>query len=234
MDSPLVIIDYGMGNLRSVERKVARHHPDVRVSANPDVIAGASKLVLPGVGHFTMGVQNLKAKGIWDVLNQKVLIEQTPILGICLGMQLMARHSEEGDTAGLGWFNARVVRFRVEDRLRYKIPHMGWNTIRYQGRSSLFTDVPESAAYYFVHAYHLVCEDTEDVAGETTYAYPFVSVIEKQHIVGTQFHPEKSHDWGERLIANFCGMMEDTSPEFGISHGLNEPKQIRPDPSLQV
>lgn len=201
--SGIVIIDYGMGNLRSVQKKFDRLNAPVRLSADPAVIAQADKLVLPGVGHFASGMRRLKESGIEEVLSRKVLIERTPILGICLGMQLMARWSEEGDTGGLGWFDADVVRFTVSNRLTYKVPHMGWNTAEPARPSGLFGQVPPKALFYFVHSYHMVCRQPQDVLAMTTYDYPFVSVIQKGHIYGTQFHPEKSHDWGEQLIANF-------------------------------
>ena len=200
---PIVIIDYGMGNLRSVQKKFDRLNADVHISADPALIAQAGKLVLPGVGHFANGVRKLKDLNLWDVLNRKVLVERTPILGICLGMQLMARWSEEGNSKGLGWFDADVVRFTVGNRLTYKVPHMGWNTAETAKSSCLFADVPPKALFYFVHSYHMVCRQPQDVLALTTYDYAFASVIQKENIYGTQFHPEKSHDWGEQLIANF-------------------------------
>ena len=206
MQSDIVIIDYGMGNLRSVQKKFDRLTTDVRISSDCNEIANARKLVLPGVGHFANGVRKLKESGIWDVLNQKVLIEQTPILGICLGMQLMARFSEEGNVAGFGWFDADVVRFQVSDTRTYKVPHIGWNTANCTNESSLFAGIPAAAMFYFVHSYHLVCHEPQDVLAMTTYAYPFAAAIRKGAIYGTQFHPEKSHDWGQQMIANFIGL----------------------------
>ena len=208
MRNEIVIIDYGMGNLRSVQKKFSHLDADVRISADPADIAGAGKLVLPGVGHFANGVKKLQESGIWEVLNQKVLGEQTPILGICLGMQLMARFSEEGNVAGLGWFDADVIRFSIPDRQQYKVPHMGWNTAERSKPSALLTNVPDDAMFYFVHSYHMVCNDPQNVLTTTTYAYPFVSAVEKGNIYGTQFHPEKSHDWGQQLIANFVALKE--------------------------
>lgn len=204
--SAIVVIDYGMGNLRSVQKKFERLNANVSISSDRREIAKAGKLVLPGVGHFANGVRKLKESGIWDVLNQKALVEQTPVLGICLGMQLMARYSEEGNVEGLGWFDAEVVRFRVSDQLTYKVPHMGWNTGERIKQSCLFTDIPDKAMFYFVHSYHLVCRQPDDVLAMTTYDYPFASVIRKGNIYGTQFHPEKSHDWGEQMMANFIAL----------------------------
>lgn len=202
----LIIVDYGAGNLRSVEKKINRFHAGVRISSDPELIANADKLVLPGVGHFASSVRKLKESGIWEALNQAVLIRQTPIIGICLGMQLMARFSEEGDAEGLGWFDAEVVRFRVSNKLTHKVPHIGWNTAEEVKPSPLFAGIPNAALFYFVHAYHLVCHNPQDVLTTTTYDTTFVSAMQKGTIYGTQFHPEKSHDLGEQLIKNFVSL----------------------------
>lgn len=199
----IVIIDYGMGNLRSVLKKFERLNADVHISNQADEIGKADKLVLPGVGHFANGVKNLKELGIWGVLNHKVIVRKTPILGICLGMQLMARHSEEGDSEGLGWFDAEVVRFNVKDKRTFKVPHMGWNSADLQKESPLFHQIPQEAPFYFVHSYHFKCNEEADILTNTIYEYDFVSAVEKGNIFGTQFHPEKSHDFGEQLIGNF-------------------------------
>jgi imidazole glycerol-phosphate synthase subunit HisH len=199
----IVIVDYGAGNLRSVQRKFERVGANVHVTADLNTIMSADKLVLPGVGHFANGVRKLKESGIWDVLNTKVLVKKTPIFGICLGMQLMAKSSEEGNAEGLGWFDAEVVRFKVSDRLAHKVPHMGWNDVSVQKDSLLFDQVPPQAMFYFVHSYVVRCNRDSDALAMTTYDYPFASAIERDNIFGTQFHPEKSHDWGEQLIRNF-------------------------------
>ncbi|HEX9958844.1 MAG TPA: imidazole glycerol phosphate synthase subunit HisH [Fibrella sp.] len=203
MNADIVIIDYGMGNLRSVQKKVDRLNGQAVLSSDPAVILKADKLILPGVGHFASGIKKLKESGIWEALNQAVLVDKTPILGICLGMQLMAGHSEEGDAEGLAWFDADVVHFTVGDTLRYKVPHMGWNATEQSKESRLYTNVPAEAMFYFVHSYHMVCRQPADVLAITTYDYPFASAIEKGNIYGTQYHPEKSHDWGEQLFDNF-------------------------------
>ncbi len=202
----IVIIDYGMGNLRSVQKKFERLNATVHISSDCHIIAKADKLVLPGVGHFANGIRKLKEGGIWDVLNHKALVEKIPVLGICLGMQLMAGYGEEGDTTGLGWFDADVVRFSVQNRLTHKVPHMGWNTTEITRQSTLFENLPAQAMFYFVHSYHMVCRDPQDVLATTTYDYTFASVIQKNNIYGTQFHPEKSHHCGEQLLANFIAL----------------------------
>ncbi len=209
MAAEIVIIDYGMGNLRSVLKKIERLYPSVCISSDVEEIQKAQKLVLPGVGHFANGVRKLKDSGIWDVLHQKVLEEQTPILGICLGMQLMARFSEEGNAEGLGWFEAEVVHFKVSDKRTYKVPHMGWNTILPTRGSPLLSQIGPEAMFYFVHSYHMRCFDEKDSLTTTDYDYRFTSTIQKNNIYGTQFHPEKSHDWGEQLIRNFIELNKD-------------------------
>ena len=199
----VVIIDYGMGNLYSVKRKFSKIGVDATISSNPDQVMAAQKIVLPGVGHFKKAVKNLKSSGLWDALNSAVLVHNVPVLGICLGMQLMAKHSEEGDTDGFGWFNANVIRFKVNDRLRYKIPHMGWNTVKALKAIPLFHDLPENSEFYFVHAYHCQSNDFSEVLTYTNYEYDFCSALEKENIFGLQYHPEKSHETGEQLLLNF-------------------------------
>jgi imidazole glycerol-phosphate synthase subunit HisH len=131
------------------------------------------------------------------------MVRQIPILGICLGMQLFARHSQEGDSEGLGWIDADVTRFVVDDTLRFKVPQMGWNGVRVTRTSPLLEGVTEATEFYFVHAYHMVCRDSADVLCQTDYGYSFTSVVQRENVYGVQFHPEKSHDAGEVLLRNF-------------------------------
>ena len=199
----IVIIDYGMGNLKSVSKALYRIGEETLISSSMKDVENADKLILPGVGHFGNAVENLKSLGLWEVLNEMVVVRRKPVLGICLGMQLMARHSEEGNCNGLGWIDAEVVRFRVSDTVRFKVPHIGWNSAMAIPGFSLFDGLPESPAFYFVHSYHMKCNNPEDVVSKTIYDYPFVSSIRKENIFGVQFHPEKSHETGERLLSNF-------------------------------
>jgi imidazole glycerol-phosphate synthase subunit HisH len=202
MGDRIIIVDYGMGNLNSVRKKFIRLGVNVVISNHPSEILKAEKLILPGVGNFRKAINNLKELNLWDVLNETILVKNVPILGICLGMQLMAKHSEEGYENGFGWIDAHVKKFRIDDNLRFKVPHTGWNNVKLCKPSSLFIGI-ESANFYFVHSYHLVCKDPNDVLCETTYEVSFVSAIEKDNIIGFQFHPEKSHDAGEKLLSNF-------------------------------
>lgn len=203
MNQKILIIDYGMGNLNSVKKKLAGLGADVTVSKDPFDISYADKLILPGVGHFKKAVENLKAFQLWEILNEMVLIKQKPILGICLGMQLMASGSEEGNVEGLNWFDADVVKFRVQNKLMHKIPHTGWNQISQTKKSVLLKQIPDQSEFYFVHSFHYQCKDKSDILCQSEYEYEFTSAVEKENIFGVQFHPEKSHDVGERLLKNF-------------------------------
>ena len=195
-----------MASSVAVKRKLSRLVIDALVSSLPSDMSKADKLILPGVGHFQKAVENLKQLQLWEVLNNEVLINRKPILGICLGMQLMAVHSEEGNAEGLGWFDAEVIKFQVRDYLKYKVPHTGWNQVINAKESKLMQDIPDLSEFYFVHAYHFKCNDPADILNETEYEYKFTSAVEKENIFGVQYHPEKSHDMGEVLLRNFINM----------------------------
>jgi glutamine amidotransferase len=201
--SDIIIIDYGMGNLRSVQKKFERINVIAEVTEDLVKIKNAKKLVLPGVGHFANGVKKLKENGIWDVLNKRVMINKVPIIGICLGMQLMAKKSEEGDAEGFGWFDANVIRFRVTDTIKFKIPQMGWNNVSISKENPFFKGIDPESQFYFVHSYHWVCNNIEDELTSTQYDYRFTSAVFRENILGVQFHPEKSHEQGEMLLRNF-------------------------------
>ena len=200
----IVIIDYGMGNLKSIQKAFERLEIESKISADLAEIKQASKLILPGVGHFAQAMQHIHKMNLLEVLNEKVLQQKTPILGICLGMQLLCNFSEEGDVEGLSWLNAKTVRFRVQDKIKYKIPHIGWNSIKIQKDNPLFAGLGESGLFYFVHSYHVVCEDQSDVLSSSLYDYNFTSAVQRDNIYGTQFHPEKSRKIGMRILKNFA------------------------------
>jgi len=205
--SPRVaIVDYGMGNLHSVKRKLDRIGVHPQVTSDPEEVLHADKLLLPGVGHFGKAMEHLETLGLVPALREAVIVRKTPILGICLGMQLFARHSQEGDAEGLGWIDADVVRFTIDDTRRFKVPQMGWNGVRVARSNELLEGVTEETEFYFVHAYHLVCRDRADVVCDTDYGYPFTSVVQRENLYGVQFHPEKSHDAGEGLLRNFLSL----------------------------
>lgn len=203
----IVIVDYGMGNLGSIQNMIRKAGGDSMVSSKIEDIEQADKLVLPGVGAFDTGVKNIDQLGLRPVLDQKVLKEKTPTLGICLGMHLLTRGSEEGTLPGFGWIDGGTVKFRFEGLENHlKIPHMGWNTIRIHRNHRIFEDFEEGARFYFVHSYHVVCdqEDQEEqILAKTHYGYDFASAIQKENIIGVQFHPEKSHKFGMKVFKNF-------------------------------
>lgn len=199
----IVIVDYGLGNLHSIKSKIAKLHYEVQVSRAVDDIRKADKLILPGVGYFAEGMKNLRAYGLTEVLAEAVLGAKTPFLGICLGMQLLTERGEEGDAEGLGWIKGATKRLdvsRMAEPLR--IPHVGWNTIKIKRASILLNDVPSDSRFYFTHSYAVDCEEQYAIA-TTDYGYEFPTIVEVRNIYGTQFHPEKSHAHGLRLIENF-------------------------------
>jgi imidazole glycerol-phosphate synthase subunit HisH len=198
----IVILDYGMGNLRSVEKKVIQIGYKAVITSEIDLIKSADKLILPGVGHFQVGITKLKERNLIEILNRKIVEEKIPVLGICLGMQLFTSFSEEGESVGLGWLDAKTVRFSLND-VRHKVPHIGWNSIDKKKESLLLKNLPIDCQFYFVHSYHVKCNDDADVLATSRYGYEFVSAVQKDNIFGIQFHPEKSHESGEKLLLNF-------------------------------
>lgn len=201
----IIIVDYQMGNVGSILNMFRRIvGANVQISSDPSVIGQAEKLILPGVGAFDTGMRNIAETKLLPVLEQKALKERVPILGICLGMQLMTESSEEGQLKGLGWFKAKTVRFNVQKLgPKLRIPHMGWNFIKKAKDSHLLTGIDENSRFYFVHSYHVVCDNQGDVIATTNHGYDFVSIFQKDNISGVQFHPEKSHKFGMCLLRNF-------------------------------
>ena len=194
-----------MGNLASIQNMLK--HIGVRATISGDAVdlESADKLILPGVGSFDNGTKNLNELGLVPVLNRRVREDLVPVLGICLGMQLFTRRSEEGTSAGLGWIAADTRRFALGgESARLKVPHMGWNAVAVNKESVLFREIHEEPRFYFVHSYHLVCDDEEDVLCRTHHGYDFASAVERGNVYGVQFHPEKSHKFGMKLLENFA------------------------------
>jgi imidazole glycerol-phosphate synthase subunit HisH len=203
----IAIVDYGMGNLGSVSNMLKRVGVEAVITSDPEVILGASKLILPGVGSFDNGMANLSERGLKGVLERKVLAEKTPILGICLGMQLFSGRSEEGTLPGLGWIDAETVRFRFPpEQGHLKVPHMGWNNLSPAREHPLLSGFDEPPRFYFVHSFHVRCARREDVLATCHYGFDFTASVWHENILGTQFHPEKSHKFGMRVLSNFAGM----------------------------
>lgn len=200
------IVDYGMGNIFSVQKKLLQENISVTVSSFPNDIIDADKVILLGVGHFKKAMDNLNKLKLIEPLNNFALTQKKPVLGICLGMQLMAKYSEEGNSVGLGWVDASVSKFKTHDSKKFKIPHMGWNNIFCKKQSTLMSNISEKEEFYFVHSFFLDANNSQLVLSETDYIERFCSSIEQENIFGVQFHPEKSHDAGKTLLNNFISL----------------------------
>lgn len=200
----IAIVNYGMGNLGSIKNMLRKVGVESIITSDPDTIYKASKIILPGVGAFDTGMTHLKEMELSDVLNQKALVERAPILGVCLGVQLMTKGSEEGILPGLGWFDAQTKKFNFENVIgKYPLPNMGWLDVQLAKPSKLFENMYEEPRFYFVHTYHLVPNNPTDTSMTACYGYEYVVALEADNIMGVQFHPEKSHKFGIRLYENF-------------------------------
>jgi len=199
----IAIVDYGMGNIRSVEKAFHKIGVDAQVTADPASVRNASGIVLPGVGAFRDCMANLDNLNILDTIVGEVR-KGKPYLGICLGLQILFSESEEfGYCKGLGIFPGRVVRFQLGDP-NLKIPHMGWNTVSFNKQPPVCTGIPDRSHFYFVHSYYVVPENPDIIAGTTEYGIPFTSMVWKDNVMATQFHPEKSQDLGLRMLKGFA------------------------------
>ncbi len=200
----ITIVDYGVGNLHSIQYKLEKEGFPCCISKNSETIRAATVLILAGVGHFGFAMQNLKISGLLPVLNFKVLEEKTPIFGICLGFQLFTKYSQEGHTEGLGWIEAETRKFDFNAASSpLKIPHVGWNTLSISNKTPFLEEISDKQRFYFTHSYHVICSNPEVVAATTQYGHAFVSAIHQQNIFGTQFHPEKSHRKGVEVLFRF-------------------------------
>ena len=216
----IIIVDYGVGNLASMRNMFRKIGVEADISREESVIRSAQKLILPGVGAFDTCAEKLQQSGLIPVLNDLVLVQKTPVLGVCVGMQLLTEGSEEGVLPGLGWISGRVVKFRPEQLpAGYKIPHMGWSDVIVNKPSRLFEPVdgaqfdrldgapPDQVdgvpRFYFVHSYYASLTHPGDVLVKANYGITFTAGIERENIMGVQFHPEKSHKFGMQLLANF-------------------------------
>lgn len=200
----ITIIDYGLGNLASLKNIIKKVGGKSIISSDLGEIEKAGKLLLPGVGNFEEAIKRINNSGLRDILNKKVLVEKTPIMGVCLGMQIMASESEEGKGEGLGWFDAKVTKFKFSNN-KIKVPHMGWEAIQLR-KNTTFSAYYEkiSPKFYFVHSYHIKCSSPDDVLAESIYGGEiFESAIQKDNIIGVQFHPEKSHNFGMKWMQCF-------------------------------
>lgn len=197
----IVIVNYGVGNLASVSNMLRKAGGDVRVSQDPGEIRAADKLLLPGIGHFDYGMKMLNASGLREALDRFALELRRPVLGICLGAQILGKGSEEGVSPGLGWIDMTCHRFDMVPGIR--VPHMGWNQIVSKKASPLLEQMREEARFYFVHSYRMQCADHNDVLATAMYGMEFTCAVQHENIFGTQFHPEKSLRDGLALMQAF-------------------------------
>lgn len=197
----IVVLDYGLGNLASVCNMLRKAGGDVLISSDSADVLAADKLLLPGVGHFDHGMKMLNASGLREALDQFALRLKRPVLGICLGAQILGQGSEEGDAPGLGWIDMACRKLPAMPGIR--IPHMGWNQITRKKSSPLLDGMDVDARFYFVHSYHMDCAYTEDVLATASHGIEFTSTVQRGNIMGTQFHPEKSLRHGLALMRSF-------------------------------
>jgi glutamine amidotransferase len=200
----IVIVDYGIGNLASVLNMFKKAGvKNVCISSDETVIEKATKLILPGVGAFDAGMDNLEKSGLIPLLNKKVMEDKIPLLGICLGMQLLTKKSEEGVKPGLGWIDAETLKFNLDPSLKLKVPHMGWNYIKVLNQNPLIEMVSKSR-FYFVHSYYVKCKEESQSLATSHFGIDFTCMVNKDNIYGAQFHPEKSLKFGMQVLENFA------------------------------
>ncbi|MBX2989422.1 MAG: imidazole glycerol phosphate synthase subunit HisH [Bdellovibrionaceae bacterium] len=200
-----LIVDYKMGNLGSIKNMLRKIGEDVEITSDPIRVARAERLILPGVGRFDRAMENLRQLELRPALEAAVFGRLVPTLGICLGMQLMTRRSEEGDVEGLSWMPGDVKRFRFPSDEKLTVPHMGWNDLKVKNDSPLFRGLEGDSRFYFVHSYYVSIDDPAQISAETEYGHSFVSAFRRGNLQGVQFHPEKSHRFGQALLRNFIG-----------------------------
>ena len=201
----VVIVDYGIGNLSSIENMLRKAGADVCISSDPNEIRRAGKLLLPGVGHFDYGMKKLNSSGLRDAIEEVALYMARPVMGICLGAQMLGKGSEEGDTPGLGWIDMECRRLSVHPGIR--VPHMGWAQIEKFQSSPLLDSTSEDARFYFVHSYYMLCKSQKNIIATARHGAEFTCAVQQGQIFGTQFHPEKSLRHGLALLSAFVGIV---------------------------
>ena len=201
----VVIVDYGLGNIKAFVNIYEQMNIPVKVARNPDELLQAKQIILPGVGAYDSALERLSESGLRDCLDDMVLKKECPVLGICVGMQIMANSSEEGALGGLGWVDAEIKKFKVTNQSgRMVLPHMGWNDVMLERENPLFKGLETGSKFYFLHSYYAFTSNQIDTLSITDYGGPFTSSFGFKNIYGVQFHPEKSHQWGVQLLKNFA------------------------------
>lgn len=200
----IAVIDYGIGNVCSIANMIKKIGIDVIMASKADEIARADKLILPGVGSFDAGMSKLNESGLTKAITDFTLVKKKPLLGICLGMQMLGEQSEEGIEKGLNFIPFKTKKFSFSGKKELKIPHMGWDIVKIDLLNDPLTyQLEPLQRYYFVHSYHAVCENPENILMTCDYGYPFTAAVKNENIYGVQFHPEKSHKYGMALLDNF-------------------------------
>lgn len=201
----ITIVDYGLGNIKAFSNMYKRLNIETRTARSADELAGATRIILPGVGHFDHAMELLDASGMRAELEDAVMNRKVPVVGICVGMQILAETSEEGQRTGLGWIKGRVQSLRhLPISNDMPLPHMGWNDVSPTRDFSLFAGLETDARFYFLHSFYFAAANQNDVAAIASYSEDFACVVQSGNVSGVQFHPEKSHHWGARLLKNFA------------------------------
>lgn len=202
----IAIIDYGLGNVKAFANLYKGINVHCKIVKDAEELKGASKIILPGVGAFDYAMEALTKSGLCSQLNHMVLNEKVPVLGICVGMQIMALSSEEGTIPGLGWINGIVKKFDFPESSTLSVPHMGWNDTEIPSDNPLLSDLNNESRFYFLHSYYFSCESSDSIIATTSYGQKFTSAVTRDNIFGVQFHPEKSHKWGVKVLENFSNL----------------------------
>jgi glutamine amidotransferase len=201
----ITIINYGVGNIFAFQNVYKRLNIPTKIANSCEDLVNAKKLILPGVGSFDYAMSQLNASGMREKLDNLVLVEKVPVIGICVGMQMMGNRSDEGKLEGLKWINSQILKFdETKINQRTKLPHMGWNDVTPIKNNPLFIGLEKDAIFYFLHSYYFKCNNPLDIISITEYGMSFTSAVNHENIFGIQFHPEKSHHYGEILLNNFA------------------------------